>query len=337
VDAFVPAVEIGRRLGYVRHRGGSEAKIAAPNGALTDRPLTPVASADLFGKMPVMGERQNGPLGLHLRIDGKFAPGFPHSGLPLRLVVPGQLGSSDWHVAAGTSRSKEHATRHAASPLSPLEKFKKALIAKQVANRVAHGKKAILGLDAESLSPIPGGERMQMKSEVAPLFKAMWDEIVSDHKARAGATAGDSIGVASAYRSAKQDEGAWQRAFPKYLGATREVRLKTRDEYGPKALEIIFRHMNGKKAPPGFSGHTHGIAVDLTTTEKGQKWIVNSNYEHQVGWQKTWLYQWLVANAWKHKFYQLKTETWHWEYHKDRPPTQCWDGKTKGRPIPRQK
>jgi hypothetical protein len=57
--------------------------------------------------------------------------------------------------------------------------------------------------------------------------------------------------------------------------------------------------MNFKKAPPGFSGHTHGIAADLKTTDNGREFTVNSNVEHQRGWQKTWLYKWLVANAWK--------------------------------------
>jgi hypothetical protein len=95
--------------------------------------------------------------------------------------------------------------------------------------------------------------------------------------------------------------------------------------------------MNANKAPPGFSGHTHGIAVDLTTTEKGQTWTVNGNPSHQLGWQKTWLYGWLVNNAWKHKFFQLKSETWHWEYHQDDPPRQCWAGQVKQRHVAGEK
>jgi hypothetical protein len=113
------------------------------------------------------------------------------------------------------------------------------------------------------------------------------------------------------------------------------MRLRTGDEYGPKALRIIFDFSNRRKAPPGFSGHTHGIAADLTTVESGHSWVVNSAYDHQVSWQKTWLYQWLVANAWKHKFYQLKSEAWHWEYHAGTPPSQCWGGQVKTRPIPK--
>lgn len=173
-----------------------------------------------------------------------------------------------------------------------------------------------------------------MRKDIAPLFQRMWDVMEKEFKARSHASAGDSVGVASGYRSAEYDRGAWYRAFPKYYRNTLKDRLATGDEFGHKALIIIFRHMKGRKAPPGFSGHTLGIAADLTTRENGKTWTVNSDYNHQLGWQNTWLYKWLVANAWKHKFYQLKTETWHWEYHKDGPSEQCWGGQVTHRPVP---
>jgi len=116
--------------------------------------------------------------------------------------------------------------------------------------------------------------------------------------------------------------------------------METKDELGKRSLAIIFAFMNGKKAPPGFSRHTHGIAADLTTKEKGKEWVVNSNYGHQVGWQRTWLYQWLVDHAWEYDLYQLKTETWQREYHPETDhPEGCWAGKVKvqDRPVPKPK
>jgi hypothetical protein len=217
-----------------------------------------------------------------------------------------------------------------------LAQFKRDLIAKQVGRRVEHHKKAILGLPDIELDYVAGDRHQRMRKDVAKVFNVMWDEIKRAHAARTDRAPGDSIGVASAYRDAKADAVAWERAFPKYYNDTFDWRLATGDEFGEMALTIIFQHMNGLKAPPGFSGHTHGIAADLTTTEKGRVWEVNSNRSHQLGWQGTWLYKWLVENAWKHKFYQLRTETWHWEYHEGEPPREsCYAGhvSVKQRPV----
>lgn len=202
-----------------------------------------------------------------------------------------------------------------------LAQFKRELIAKQVRRRVDHHKKAILGLEPEELGMILGDRKLHMRKDVAEKFDAMWAAMKKDYATRAGGSKIDSVGVASAYRDAHQDSVAWNTAFDKkYYNATLEARLATGDEFGLKALDIIFNFMNDKKAPPGFSGHTHGIAADLKTVDNGKEFSVNSNVEHQRGWQKTWLYKWLVDNAWKHKFYQLRSETWHWEYHEGDPP-----------------
>jgi hypothetical protein len=282
-----------------------------------------------------MAARLNGPLGFQLRIDDKFAPGFPQSGHSLRLTVPGAIGTQAWHVAAGLSQRKAGEHQHHPPGSSPLEKFQLALIEKQTEVRESHGRKSVQKLERSELGPIP--DKKSMRKDIALLFQRMWDEMEKEFKARSNASAGDSVGVASGYRSAEQDRMAWYGAFPKYYRNTLQDRLATGDEFGHKALTIIFNYMNGRKAPPGFSGHTLGIAADLTTHENGKTWTVNSDYNHQVGWQKTWLYQWLVANAWKHKFYQLKTETWHWEYHKDGPNEQCWGGQVTHRPVKKPK
>jgi hypothetical protein len=216
--------------------------------------------------------------------------------------------------------------------LAEREAFRRALLQMEIDARAREGKRFIVGIENSQLAPIVDGQRM--RSDVAKLFLKMWREVSEAHKARKGAAKGDSIGVASGYRTAEEDNRSWNRNFDLYCRLTRERRLRVGDEYGQKALKIMFAFSNRRKAPPGYSGHTHGIAADLKTTEAGRDWIVKSEYHHQVGWQKTWLYQWMVENAWKHGFYQLKSETWHWEYHEGTPPSQCWGGKVKARPIP---
>lgn len=281
-----------------------------------------------------MGVRQNGPLGLYLHLETSLEPGFPRVPSPLRLVLPGPLGTATSNLRAEAHPS---AHPHLGGSNPRLETFKKALIAMQVRARESEHppKRAVIKLEDSELRLIDKAK--QMHKDVAPLFLKMWTEVHAAHKARTNSAAADSLGIASAYRSAEADMLAWQRAFPKYYSHTLEARQATGDEFGTLALRIIYQYMNWRKAPPGFSGHTRGIAVDLTTRDKGQTWTVNSDHGHQVGWQKTWLYGWLVENAWKHKFYQLKSETWHWEYHQDDPPRQCWGGHVKHRPVPKEK
>lgn len=40
------------------------------------------------------------------------------------------------------------------------------------------------------------------------------------------------------------------------------------------------------------------------------------------------IYKWLVENAATYGFFQLKKETWHWEYHAGKPPYPCYPGDT---------
>jgi len=263
--------------------------------------------------------------GAHFRTAGPL--GLSRSGGPLTLrsnvdslseiLTPGPIGHNAWNERAA----------HVA--------FSRALLAKQIESRQARGSKQILGLPKSELRSVPDGQ--EMHKDVAPLFNKMWQEIEAAFKARKNATTGDLIQVASAYRSASRDNDAWWRYFPGYLKKTESKRRKTGEAFGlgPRSLNIMFEFMNGKKAPAGYSGHTHGIAADLTTREKGHTWGIDSAPTNQAGWQKTWLYQWLVANAGKHKFYQLKTETWHWEYHEGKIPSQCWGASVKERPIPK--
>ncbi|HEX2658385.1 MAG TPA: D-alanyl-D-alanine carboxypeptidase family protein [Polyangia bacterium] len=279
-----------------------------------------------------MGERQTGPLGsFHLHLDLPYAPNFQRDNSPLRLVLPGPLGTPDWHSAAGHNRTESKKRKGPPTASPELAQFKKDLIAMQVEARVKQGKKAILGLTGEELKHLEEARPFQMAAAVAPEFDKMWKKAKEDFAKRSAANPTDFITVASTYRSAQQDAIAWENAFVGYYNDTLEERQKTGYEFSHDALVKIFNFMNGKKAPPGFSGHTHGIAADLLVKENGVTWKVDSHHANQVGWQKTWLYHWLVDNAAQYHFFQLKTETWHWEYHADDKAKKfnCWDGDVK--------
>lgn len=284
----------------------------------------------------VMGERQVGPLGLHLELDSGFFRSFSAEGCFQRLVPPNPLGTPGWQIARAVAASAMPAPPKVATfvrpkvstadlrKLSPGEQgLLDRLYAKQVGVR-GGTRKAIMGLpegQRVTLKDIDG--RAEFAADVAPKFKEMWQAM---REARNIERPDVTVSVASSYRNAEQDERAWQKAVRGYLTATKEARLATGDPFGETALEILFAWTDGKKAPSGFSGHTRGIAADLTTTEKGRTWTVISRREHQIGWQSTWLYKWLVEHAAEYGFLQLKKETWHWEYHETKSARGCYAG-----------
>lgn len=286
-----------------------------------------------------MGERQVGPLGLHLELDDGLFRSFRDTGCVQRLVVPGPLGSPEWSKARGAVCLSTAAPVPAPTvakfvrpkvstadlrKLSPAEEgLLDRLYAKQVGVRGGAGK-AIMGLPEGQRVPLKDiAGRAEFAAHVAPKFKEMWQAMLDAKKIERPDV---TVSVASSYRNAEEDERAWQKAVRGYLTATKEARLATGDPFGEEALKVLFAWMNGKKAPSGFSGHTRGIAADLTTTEKGRTWTVISRREHQIGWQGTWLYKWLVENAAEYGFLQLKKETWHWEYHQTSSARGCYAG-----------
>lgn len=170
-----------------------------------------------------MGARQNGPLGFQLRMDDGFASGLLKPSLPLRLTLPGSMGTKSWHMAAGLNQRKKQEHENHPPGNSPLEKFQLALMDMQIKKREGHGRKAVQKLEDGELDDIP--DKKKMRKDVAALFNKMWAEMKTDYKTRSHTSAGDSVGVASGYRSAEQDRKAWYNAFPKYYKNTLKDRL----------------------------------------------------------------------------------------------------------------
>jgi len=123
-----------------------------------------------------------------------------------------------------------------------------------------------------------------------------------------------SIGVASAYRAFARDKHVWtQDCFPKYYRETYAARAAAPGGlHGDKAVQLMVRYFSPRKAPPGFSNHSNGNAVDFMTKEG--RVTFSANTSQRAGWRKTWLHQWLVLNAQSYGFHPLESEEWHWDY-----------------------
>ena len=82
--------------------------------------------------------------------------------------------------------------------------------------------------------------------------------------------------------------------------------------HGDEALQWFATLLDPIKAPPGFSNHSNGVAVDFSTTQGGVN--LGPNTRQRAAWRASWLHPWLVANALTHRFHPLASEEWHWEW-----------------------
>lgn len=76
-----------------------------------------------------------------------------------------------------------------------------------------------------------------------------------------------AIRVLSAYRSYAHDTRAYNAAFDKHYEKTMEHRAGlTGGPHGDAAVAHLMNVLKGKKAPPGYSNHSNGLAVDFGTS-----------------------------------------------------------------------
>ena len=138
------------------------------------------------------------------------------------------------------------------------------------------------------------------------------------------------IGLTSAYRSPEYDEELWRRYFrSKYyrINLSKLMRKSQfvvgshrREQLVNAAAEELVGFIRTRKAAPGFSNHTKGIAVDFITHEGGATYaaetgksdaelkMLNQRYE------KTWFYKWLDAHKSEFGAARISSEAWHWEF-----------------------
>jgi hypothetical protein len=137
----------------------------------------------------------------------------------------------------------------------------------------------------------------------------------------------ESFGISSGYRSIKHDAELWHSYFegkyyPANYGQLRRLSCWDGGEFGGKAVRTMVDFVGKRKAAPGFSNHSNGIAVDFFTVEGGvtlQAKTKGTNADLKrvnQQWEKSWLYHWLEKNKAKYGIERIPTEAWHWEFQK---------------------
>lgn len=206
----------------------------------------------------------------------------------------------------------------AATAKAALKEFKRALRERQIEYLVSVKKRAFFrDLSDMELERIDPNGPHRMRREAALACRELLAEAraaLSEAQSGADRTANQTkaIGVQSAYRSFREDERAWNNTFNKYYGEMVESQLFAGNELGAAALQHMFELMKKYKAPPGYSNHSNGMAVDFNTVQGKVKY--EAKKAQNVGWKRTWLHSWLVANAARFGFKPLATEAWHWDY-----------------------
>jgi len=145
----------------------------------------------------------------------------------------------------------------------------------------------------------------------------------------AGSAARDiSVGLTSAYRGPAYDKGLWLHYFQTkyYRLKLREIKghfyvgEKNRQALADAVAEDLLHYIKGKKAAPGYSKHTKGIAVDFKTFENGVLHYAETGKGDAAlaalnrAWEATWFYHWLQDHKQAYGIDRIRTEAWHWEF-----------------------
>jgi len=194
--------------------------------------------------------------------------------------------------------------------------FKQAVLDAQIRGKRAEGKTFFAAVPATELDVIEGSFRMRKlaalrcRQLLADVRSALETETRADDGSAVLVT---HIGIQSAYRDYAQDMRAWEKAFKTHYNKTLAARESLEGgPHGRAALQVLVRRMRKFKAPPGFSNHSNGTAVDFNTTQDGTEFVADSS--QREGWKQTWLHRWLVMHAATYGFHPLATEEWHWDF-----------------------
>ena len=191
------------------------------------------------------------------------------------------------------------------------EQFRTLILEKQTRQKYADGATHYTDVPKDELEVVEGDHKM--RHAAAQACRALLKTVREDAAVDFNAAKVTLIAIASAYRSNATDMWAWRSAFATYYADTKAEREATAGgAHGKEAAQIMLKQLRAYKAPPGFSNHTNGNAVDFKTTEGGVEHLAKKR--HKKIWKKTWLYAWLTANAGNFGFVQLPTEEWHWDF-----------------------
>jgi hypothetical protein len=208
------------------------------------------------------------------------------------------------------------AARGHATTERTLQEFKDAVKAEQIRFLEGKGRHQFEDLAASELDRVEGRHRMRnaAAARCRELLQKARADLEDAKKANAHkALRTTSIGVQSAYRDYAEDGRAWSSTFAEFYEDSRAKRDALRGgPHGDAAIAMFVAEMVGRKAPPGWSNHSNGMAVDFNTTYEG--FLCAAKKKHAARWRRTWLHPWLVANAASFQFHPLSTEEWHWDY-----------------------
>lgn len=211
----------------------------------------------------------------------------------------------------------------APEPLSAeptLDEFREAVLAAAIQARINQGRTYFPPVPPEELRSVEGGHllRTEVAADFVQLMTAAREQLRVDQAGPPGRDSDSArqvtaIGLGSAYRDYARELSIWTSLFPQYYRATESEREAAGGgRHGPTAVNILVRYYSSRKAPPGFSNHSDGRAVDFITTQAGMSYGAEGS--QRAAWRTTWLHQWLVANAQRFRFHPLASEEWHWDH-----------------------
>lgn len=240
--------------------------------------------------------------------------------------VPGPLGLDS---TSGRVHNSAHPLGHGASlPAQGLgyEEFRVKVLEAAILDRFRKGRRRFPDLAPGDLSLIEKGKMMRPEAAAScvQLLAAARRDLATDQmgppvdlaarKHQDAAREVRSIGIASAYRNYEEETRVWKTdCFPDYYKATAPEREGLAGgRHGEAAIAVLVAYFSPRTAPPGFSNHSDGRAVDFTTTQGGTEYAAHG-YQ-RAGWRRTWLHRWLVQHAGEYRFHSLESEEWHWDH-----------------------
>lgn len=122
--------------------------------------------------------------------------------------------------------------------------------------------------------------------------------------------------VYTGYRSAPFQLEIWEYHFPGRYRETAKARARSPGgPHGAAAALLLAQYYGARTAPPGYSLHGRGIAIDFGCVTRAGDWI-GSNGSFVKAWKKSYCFQWMNDNANKFGFRLNESidEPWHWEF-----------------------
>lgn len=177
--------------------------------------------------------------------------------------------------------------------------FKAAVLQGQIRRSQARGKRHVAAIPEAELETVEGRHRLRSAAARAcrELLTDARDALTEAQAANeAGARGVRSVGIASSYRDYAADERAWNTTFSKHYARTEAQRERMPGgPHGDAACVWFVAYLAPIKAPPGFSNHSNGAAVDFSTEDGGV--LYGANTDQRRGWRGTWLHQCLAARS----------------------------------------